>query len=370
MTLLITGATGFLGGSVAAQAIHAANDTPLRFLVRAPSRADGLDRLKLNLEGYGVPPDQLARLTGDNIILGDLLDGLAITEADRLAEVTRCIHSAAIVSFSNNPRIAPVNVQGSVDLATCLMRHARDLDRFVYVGTAMACGAQQGTTDVAEQDVLDPDAAHLVPYTASKATAERELRALLPAECLVVARPSIIVGDRVHGCANSQSIYWVFLMAQILGCFTVDPDEKIDVIPVDYAAAAVLFLATKNELAFSTYNVSAGVNRSNRFREIDETMARARGVAPAGPNYRKVGAGDLAGLMTRAQKLFPDIRNRLILHAVKLYGAFAALNYTFANARLAAEGFAPPPFLTDYLSHCVETARNIPLAEQMKWDFK
>jgi nucleoside-diphosphate-sugar epimerase len=370
MTLLITGATGFLGGSIAAQALPSADGTPLRFLVRAPSRPEALDRIKRKLEGYDVCADRLSQLTDDNIVLGDLLEGLAPGEADRLAEVTHCIHSAALTAFSNNPDIAQVNVEGSVGLATSLIRHAPDLQRFVYVGTAMACGAQSGTTDLVEEDNLDSDAEHIVPYTASKATAERALRALLPAECLVVARPSIIVGDRTYGCANSQSIFWVFLMAQKLGCFTVDLDEKIDVIPVDYAAAAVLLLATKPDLAFSTYNISAGSGRSNSFAEIDVTMARARGIAPVGDKYRKVGLSDLAGLMARARELFPDVQNRLIMHALKLYGAFASLNYTFANGRLAGEGFAPPPFLTDYLSRCVATAENIPLSQQMKWDFK
>jgi thioester reductase-like protein len=368
--LLITGATGFLGGSIAAQALHCLGEAPLRFLVRGASTQEGLSRLKLNLQGYGVCEKQLSGLTESQIVLGDLRDGLAIDEADKLAEVTKCIHSAALATFSNNPLIAPINIEGTIGLATTLMRHARDLKRFVYVGTGMACGAQLGTTNVAEQDILDTEAEHLVPYTASKAKAEQGLRALLPAGCLVVARPSIIVGDRIHGCANSQSIFWVFLMAQMLGCFTVNRSDKIDVIPVDYAAAALLFLATKRELAFSTYSVSAGSGRSNDFGEIDVVLARARGVVPLGSSYRKVGVDDLAELMPLMRELFPDVQNRLILRAVKVYGAFASLNYTFTNTRLAAEGFAPPPFLTDYLAHCVETARGIPLSRQMKWDFK
>jgi thioester reductase-like protein len=368
--LLITGATGFLGGSIAAQALHSLGEDSLRFLVRAPSRQEGLFRLKLNLQGHGACETRLSRLSDTQIVVGDLVDGLATDEAVNLADVTHCIHSAALATFSSNPLIAPVNVEGTIGLATTLLRHARDLRRFVYVGTGMACGAQLGTTNVAEQDTLDSEAEHLVPYTASKAKAEQALRALLPPECLVIARPSIIVGDRVHGCANSQSIFWVFLMAQILGCFTVNNDDKIDVVPVDYAAAALLLLVTKRELAFSAYSVSAGIGRSNSFSEIDVALARARGVAPLGSHYRKVGVDDLAELLPVARHLFPDVQNRLILRAVKVYGAFAALNYTFTNTRLAAEGLAPPPFLTDYLARCVETAKDIPLSRQMKWDFK
>jgi nucleoside-diphosphate-sugar epimerase len=368
--LLITGATGFLGGAVAAQAIRVGDAARLRLLVRAETHEDGLDRIKAILATHGIPEADIARLNPDQIVLGDLENGIAHREAVRFADVRCCIHSAALATFSKNPRIEPINVEGSVKLAKCLMEYANNLQRFIYVGTAMACGTQIDAAHVPERDVLDQDAEHVVPYTASKASAERALRAVLPEDVLIVARPSIIVGDTIHGCASSQSIFWVFLMAQKLGCFTAEGSDQIDIIPVDYAAAALLFLAGKTDLGFSTYHISAGRDRSNNFREIDIALADARGVPAVGANYRLVGSEDLAALFPIAQVLFPDVSNRLILHAFKLYGAFAALNYTFDNARLASEGFAPPPFLTAYLSRCVETAGHIPLSEQMKWDFK
>ena len=47
--ILLTGATGFLGGSVAAQLIAAGHGANLSFLVRAESRQQGLERLRGNL---------------------------------------------------------------------------------------------------------------------------------------------------------------------------------------------------------------------------------------------------------------------------------------------------------------------------------
>ncbi len=368
--LLITGATGFLGGAVAAQAIRCGDGASLRLLVRAETHAEGLDRIKTVLRTYAIPEQDIAKLLPDQIVLGDIETGVTPSEAVRFADVRCCIHSAALTTFSHNPRIEPVNVDGSVKLAQCLMEYADDLRRFVYVGTAMACGTQLDAAHVLENDLLNEDAEHVVPYTASKANAERALRTVLPPDVLVIARPSIIVGDTVHGCASSQSIFWVFLMAQKLGCFTTEPNDRIDIIPVDYAASALLFLARKSELGFSAYHISAGLDRSNNFVEIDAALAHARGVPAVGQNYRMIGRDDMAELLPVARELFPDVKNRLILHAFKLYGAFAALNYTFDNARLSSEGFAAPPFLTSYLSRCVETAGHIPLSEQMKWDFK
>ena len=55
---------------------------------------------------------------------------------------------------------------------------------------------------------------------------------------------------------------------------------------------------------------------------------------------------------------------------MQLYGGFAELNYVFDSNRLRGEGLSASPPFTSYLSRCVETARGIPIAEQMKWDFK
>jgi hypothetical protein len=55
---------------------------------------------------------------------------------------------------------------------------------------------------------------------------------------------------------------------------------------------------------------------------------------------------------------------------MQLYGGFAELNYVFNNDRLRGAGLESSPPLTSYLSRCVETARGISIADQMKWDFK
>src|SRR5258708_36975179 len=96
-----------------------------------------------------------------------------------------------------------------------------------------------------------------VPYTASKLEGERRLREI-PGLPLVIARPSIIVGHTRLGCHASASIFWVFRMARALRCFPCPADSRIDLVPVDYAAQAILRLLEAPQLAHALYHISAG----------------------------------------------------------------------------------------------------------------
>lgn len=72
--ILLTGATGFLGGSVAAQLIAAGHGANLSFLVRAESRQQGLERLRGNLLMHGVDEADCLALRAEQILCGDFLD--------------------------------------------------------------------------------------------------------------------------------------------------------------------------------------------------------------------------------------------------------------------------------------------------------
>jgi nucleoside-diphosphate-sugar epimerase len=209
-----------------------------------------------------------------------------------------------------------------------------------------------------------------VPYTASKAEAERRLRVELPYLPLVIARPSIVVGHTELGVSPSQSIFWVFLVGHMLGAFTCDLSDSIDVVPADWCADALLRLATRDLLEHDLYHVSAGKHSSVTIEALDKGLAHARKVAPMAATYRKIDAAGIAQIMPKMREIVPGANRRLLLRALQLYGGFAELNYVFDNSRLQREGLAASPPFTSYLSRCVETAQGIAIADQMKWDFK
>jgi hypothetical protein len=63
---------------------------------------------------------------------------------------------------------------------------------------------------------------------------------------LLIARPSIVVGHTRHGCTPSSSIFWVFSMGLMLQKFMCSMEDRIDVVPVDYCADALLMLLNSN----------------------------------------------------------------------------------------------------------------------------
>ncbi|QVM93835.1 cationic peptide resistance protein CprA [Pseudomonas entomophila] len=367
--ILLTGATGFLGGSVTAQLIADGQAANLCFLVRAESRQQGLERLRDNLLQHGVSHADNLTLGEEQIICGDFLDTSWLArETPRLMQVDRVINCAAVASFSKNPTIWPVNVEGTYAFAEVLSRSKR-LKRFLHVGTAMCCGPERESPISESWDFPEAEQ-QLVDYTASKAEIERRMREQLPNLPLVVARPSIVVGHRSLGCQASGSIFWVFRMGFALESFTCGLDEQIDVIPVDYCAEALIGLALKPQLSHDLYHISAGHGSACTFAEIDEAFALANGAKPVGERYRKVDVDDLKSLASSFETRIGPANPRLVLRALRLYSGFADLNYLFDNSRLLEEGIAVPPRFTDYLDVCVKSSSGVSIATQMQWDFK
>lgn len=365
-TVLITGATGFIGGACTLAAMHSGEARPLLFLVRAGTPEEGLQRLLSALSRFDPPPALLERLCARQIVLGDLADVAAFAADPRLNEVTHVLNCAAVASFGDHPAIWPVNVVGTVAFAR-RMAAAPSLKRFVHIGTAMACGPGK-TSPVQECWDLDADSKHLVLYTASKAEAERQMHAIagLP---LVVARPSIVIGHSELGCKPSTSIFWVFRMAHDLGRFLCDLDASVDVIPVDYCAKALMLLLFKPDIGSNLYHISAGAG-SARFRDIEAAMAEARGIASLGASFQKITEQDIPALIPEFKARLGISNRRLVVKAMKLYGGFATLNYQFDNRRLIDEGLEPPPPFPSYIGHCIRSTEGLPLLAQMMDDFK
>lgn len=364
--ILVTGASGFLGGAVMAQLIQRDDWERCIFLVRAPSPEEGLGRLVENLRRFNIPDAYLWRFSLGNVLCGDLGNVDLFATDPRLAEVTHVINCAAIASFGNNPLIWTTNVDSTVAFAECLMERTR-LQRFIQVGTAMVCGPD-ASSPVFESDEPGKDIRHLVEYTQSKIEAERRLRQVtgLP---LIIARPSIIVGHTQLGCRPSGSIFWVFRMALAMGRFTCDIDERVDVIPVDYCAQALLTLLSKPTLSHDLYHISSGVERSCSFREIDAAIATATN-RPRHDHYLRLTYDALAAMKDHFEDYFGPCNKRIMLRAMKIYGDFADLGLLFDNQRLTSEGIELPPRFDTYAGLCATTSGNLTIAEQMMVDFK
>ncbi|ELY2767672.1 SDR family oxidoreductase [Cronobacter malonaticus] len=367
-TLLITGVTGFLGGAVLEKILQRTEKINLLLLVRAQNSEAGLSRVLSNMRKFNLSEAQLAILNTTQVLCGDLGEPESFLHDTRLDSVTHVINCAAVASFGNNPLIWKVNVEGTLAFAR-RMAEVTGLQRFLHVGTAMSCTPEQHSL-VPESTEFRENAEHLVTYTHSKSTIEQLMRQHCPQLPLVIARPSIVVGHTHHGCLPSTSIFWVFSMGLMLQKFMCSLEDRVDVIPVDYCAEALLLLLDKEIAQGEVVHISAGEEKSVRFADIDIAMAKAQEKAPIADNYAQVSYETLVKMRRELKDIFGPCNERLMLKAMRLYGAFATLNVRFCNDKLLKLGMPKPPRFTDYIARCVQTTNGLTIPQQMEVDFK
>jgi nucleoside-diphosphate-sugar epimerase len=348
--ILLTGATGFLGGAVLARWLQGRAEGSMILPVRAGSVREGNERVARSLARFGAEPRSCS------VVTADLSDPGSLSRLE-VGPVTHVLHLAAHTSFRSAQTARRVNVDGTLALAK-LAGRSSELRRFVHVGTAMICGDRPGRL-VREDDYPRREIRWLVPYTETKAEAEERLGDLdLP---LIVARPSIVVGHRQLGCGPSGSIFWVFRAMDRLGWTAWDLDGRIDVVPVDWVADALLRLLFADRPGHRRYHLSAGEQSSVTWREIGRAFGRS---VPYDVRPR----GALEGEREKFAELFGPCDPGRVLTALDLYYQFASLNVVFDNSRLGEIGIAAPPKFTSYLSGCLERPRGLSIAEQMKDD--
>ena len=366
--ILVTGGTGFIGGAVLAELIEGPRWPQILIMVRAANVKDGRDRIIKSIERF-QPELPLDALVCENQIIAVGLEDVArLADEPRIRDVTHVIHSAAVTAFSKHPRIRAINVDASLQFVAVLKKFAR-VQRFINVGTAWCVGMD--VEKLVCEDGEQGSSTHIVPYTESKLEFEKAVRRQYPDFPFVSARPSIVVGHTRYGTAPSSSIYWVFRSVQVLGQFSCEFDGKMDVVPVDWVARALIGLATKDELSFDTYHLSAGEVAYSTIGQLDAAIAEGRNMEPFGrTGYKCVDDNQLTKAVYAKRKMLGDANPWLLSRALGLYARFAESGVLFDNQRTLSEGIeAPPPFHT-YAAVCARTAEAGSLAAQMEDDFK
>ncbi|MBV9947122.1 MAG: NAD-dependent epimerase/dehydratase family protein [Myxococcales bacterium] len=168
MKVLVTGASGFLGGHVAE--LLSARGDQVRALVRASSNRKHL---------AGLP----------NV---ELFEG-TIEQPDRVREaafgVDAVVHCAGLVKARDTDEFFAVNVGGTSNLIEAVRR--RPLRRFVFVSSLEACGPSADGNPV-PVDQENP----VTAYGRSKLAAEKVVLAAKDEVPVVILRPGAIYGPR------------------------------------------------------------------------------------------------------------------------------------------------------------------------------
>jgi phthiocerol/phenolphthiocerol synthesis type-I polyketide synthase E len=208
-TVLLTGATGFLGAYLCAELL-ASTRAEVLCLVRAADADEGLRRVRDRLAEFGLDPgpaaDRLRAVPGDlaRPLLGldrDAFDGLATT-------VDAVYHCGAWVNFVRPYRaLKPSNVLGTQEVLRLAATGGATVH---HISTAAVhAGAIVAGVDVITEDAdLSPPVGHETAYSQSKWVAEQLVwqaaRRGLP---VAVYRPGVVLGDTRTGVSNREDYY-------------------------------------------------------------------------------------------------------------------------------------------------------------------
>ena len=150
---------------------------------------------------------------------------------------------------------------------------ARQLRSLAYVGTAYVAGERTG---LVRENELAVGQSYRNTYEQTKAEAEALVRSRLDSLPGVILRPSIIVGDSRTGVTSSfKMMYWP-LKIYARGLWrTVPgyPDAVLDIVPVDFVAAAVARLAFDEAALGSTVHLCAGPRGSATIEQVAQRAA-------------------------------------------------------------------------------------------------
>lgn len=365
-TIFVTGTTGHYGAAfaVAASQRHAAS----RFvtLVRAEDEAHARERLAAKWERLVGRDTALRLLERWHVIPGELAE-LPTLPCGLLDETTHAVHFAANTSFVEKKTVWRTNLEGTLALATRL-RRSRNLERFVYTGTAMICGRRPPST-VHEDESPADGADHVAQYTASKAATEQALASQFPDLPVVVVRPSILAGDTRTGCSSTSSIFWAIRASHEIGLVPRALDCGIDIAPFDWAADAMVHLAFKSGLKHRRYHVSAGPERRSRFMDVGRAFAALDGT-DVDARYRPLPRLDTALLKQRFFETYPRTPMSIAMYrGLKRYFDFSVLDLAFDSSRLREEGFTrPAPRLDEYLGACLAHPGDLSTLEMFEDD--
>ncbi len=273
--VLLTGATGLVGGELLARLLAAWPEATVYCLIRARDPEHLEDRRQALLDRVGIS-HQAGRVVA---LAGDVMEpGLGLADpglADRIAHV---FHAAAATRFDLALADArAMNVESTrrvLDFARRALR-AGSLVRMHYVSTAYVAGDRTGVLDESAADAPGP---FRNAYEQSKWEAERLVREAsgeLPATCY---RPSIVVGDsRTGATPHFRVLYdpmkWIIYgKTDLLPCH---PEVRMDIVPVDYACRAIAALARDPRAEGQVLHVSSGPEAASSIREILDLSAVA-----------------------------------------------------------------------------------------------
>jgi thioester reductase-like protein len=345
VAILLTGSTGYIGAHIAANLLgqHA---EPLNLLLRARDEQEGRERLWRSLQLH-MDFREFDEHLGSRvrIFLGDITGAhLGLSDeayAGLVHSTDSVIHCAASLNRKSEKSCLNVNLRGTLEVVQLAKRahEQHGLRRFSHISTVAVAG-QRANEVVDEDAAIDWNRSDYDPYARTKKFCEHMVRELLLDVPRTIFRPSIVLGDSRRPETNQFEMVRAFVFLAGLPVLPFRPEDKIDIVPVDFVADAVAALHQKEKPAHAIYHLSSGRD-SETFAQLTYALAQAEGKRPPvfvpgleGSSSKMVNAlagrgGKIGGLAT----------------LLKVFLPYLVWNTVFDNTRVVTEiGRKPAPF--------------------------
>ena len=345
MAIFVTGSTGYIGGYIVAGLLESHRES-LNLLVRARDAHEAAARLwhalQLHMDFARFHDYLTSRI---QVFRGDLTEarfGLAEDDYRRLVVSTdSIIHCAATLNRRSEKSCLNVNLRGTLEVIQLAAR-ARDthgLRRFSQVSTVAVAG-QRSNEVVTEDAAIDWARSDYDPYARTKKFSEHMLRELLPDLPRTIFRPSIVLGDSRRAETTQFDMVRAFVFLAGLPVLPFRPEDRVDIVPVNFVADAIVALHQKAKPAHEIYDLSSGTG-SQTYRELTDALAAAqRKRKPIFlPGLERPFAAAIHVLANRHGKLGHGAS------LLKVFWPYLVWNTVFDNTRVVAElGCVPAPF--------------------------
>jgi thioester reductase-like protein len=345
VAIFLTGSTGYIGAHVAANLLEG-HGASLNLLVRARDGGEAQLRLWRALQLHLDFPRFYEHLqTRVRIFCGDLTApgfGLTRDDYDRLVHTTdSVIHCAASLNRKSEKNCLNVNLRGTLEVLT-LARHAEHyhgLRRFSEVSTVAVAGKRKDEV-VTEDAAVEWDRSDYDPYARTKKFCEHMTRVLLPDTPKTIFRPSIVLGDSRRPETTQFDMVKAFVFLAGLPVLPFRPNDRIDVVNVDFVADAIATLHQKDQPKHDTYHLSSGT-ASQTFRQLTGALAIAQ------QKQRPVFLPFTEKPFTNSVNFLSNRKGSLGHGAslLKVFMPYLVWNTVFDNTRVTSElGRKPVPF--------------------------
>jgi len=345
VAIFLTGSTGYIGAHVASNLLEQ-HGASLNLLVRARDAHEAELRLWQAWQLHFDFPRFYENLqTRVRIFRGDLTGdrfGLSRDDYDRLIHTSdSVIHCAASLNRKSEKSCLNVNLRGTLEVLQLAQRvhHYHGMRRFSHVSTVAVAGKRQDEV-VTEDKSIDWDRSDYDPYARTKKFCEHMIRQLLPEVPITIFRPSIVLGDSRRGETTQFDMVKAFVFLANLPVLPFRPDDRLDIVNVDFVADAIAALHQKPQPNYDVYHLSSG-RESQTFRELTTALAAAR--QKRGPWFWPWLERPFSGAVNTLANFRGPISHGASL--MKVFMPYLVWNTVFDNSRVTSElGRKPVPF--------------------------